>query len=175
MKYLIFVIMILTFISCGKTQKSGSDLKPGQNDPKNEQPTDQKKELKGLKPNQTVIDAGDNMTQVFGYGYKQWTPSDDDIAAAEKLLNYCFDMEKSGTVDHFLDRKLEQYNRQFVGAINSKGEKIIWINCLILAGDNFKNWKTDIIMVNDGGNAFFNVRVNLITNTYYDLMINGKP
>ena len=30
-------------------------------------------------------------------------------------------------------------------------------------------------MVNDGGNAFFNVRVNLTTNTYYDLMINGKP
>ena len=69
-------------------------------------------------------------------------PSDDDIEVAEKLLSDCFSTEQRGTVDRFLDRKLEQYNRQFVGAINSKGEKIIWINCLILAGDNFKNWKT---------------------------------
>ena len=29
-------------------------------------------------------------------------------------------------------------------------------------------------MVDDGGNCFFNVKVNLNTGQYYDLMVNGN-
>ncbi|HMT10960.1 MAG TPA: hypothetical protein PKA39_04990, partial [Ignavibacteria bacterium] len=67
------------------------------------------------------------------------------------------------------------YNRQFLGGITESGEKIIWINCLCKReSEVLKNWKTDLIIVADGGNCFFNVKVNVNRQVYYDLMINGN-
>ncbi len=64
------------------------------------------------------------------------------------------------------------YYRQYVPVINKKGEKEVWINffCSIMKD----NWKTDLVMVHDGGNCFFNIKVNLTKKEYSDLRINGS-
>jgi hypothetical protein len=71
---------------------------------------------------------------------------------------------------------LDQYKRQYVPIINSKGEKEVWINffCNDLHENYFGDldWKTDLIQVEDGGNCFFNIKINLTTKTYYQLEIN---
>ena len=68
--------------------------------------------------------------------------------------------------------KTERYKRQYVPAINSNGQKEVWINFFCEDWNN-SNWKSEIVFVLDGGNCFFNLKVNLETLTYSELFING--
>lgn len=130
----------------------------------------------GLNDKQAVLPAVERMEWAFGRNYKTFTPTLDDIKAAESILLLCFNKEVSGTVNPFKGRKLEDYYRQFVCGVKENGDKIIYINCFCYVIDEyFKNWKTNLIMVDDGGNCFFNVKANLTKNEYYELMVNGLP
>ncbi|KSA14159.1 hypothetical protein [Maribacter dokdonensis] len=68
--------------------------------------------------------------------------------------------------------KLDGFKRQYVPVINDKGQKEVWINFFC---DDFgiEYWKTDLVQVDDGGNCFFNLKINLETKEYYELSING--
>ena len=65
-----------------------------------------------------------------------------------------------------------RYYRQYVPVINDKGEKEIWIN--FFCSTMGYNWKTNLILVEDGGNCFFNIKINLTKKEYSDLRINGS-
>ena len=66
---------------------------------------------------------------------------------------------------------LSSYKHQLIAVVNDKGEKVIWVNCFC---DDYKiNWHRHIVKVYDGGNCFFNVKINLTRQTWYDLMVNG--
>jgi len=68
--------------------------------------------------------------------------------------------------------KTKGFKRQYIPVINSEGEKEIWINFFC---DDWgsENWKSEIMIVHDGGNCYFNLKVNLETKTYSELSING--
>ena len=66
---------------------------------------------------------------------------------------------------------LDRYRRQYYATTNKKGEKEVWVNCFC---DNWgKNWRKELIFVLDGGNCYFNLKINLTSGKYYDLMVNG--
>ncbi|WP_040252081.1 hypothetical protein [Psychroserpens mesophilus] len=69
--------------------------------------------------------------------------------------------------------KLEGYKRQYVPIINKNGQKIVWINFLC---DDFgtDDWKNQLFEVEDGGNCYYNVKINLNRKEYYELGINGS-
>ena len=110
-----------------------------------------------------------------------------DLSEIEKLLTDCinkYNMEQEkkfnaiskehpNTFDEnnfVID--LKHYKRQYIAFINEKGEKEVFINCF--CRDWGKNWKKEIIMVKDGGNCYFNLKINLTTKTQYDLQVNGE-
>ena len=63
---------------------------------------------------------------------------------------------------------------QFVGGELEGGDKVLWVNCFCMAESVvLKKWKTDIVYVADGGNCFFNVKINLKSKQYYGLIVNG--
>ncbi|MEO8513466.1 MAG: hypothetical protein ABI543_07905 [Ignavibacteria bacterium] len=169
-------LFIFSFVcSSGTTKNAGDDPKK-ENKPGDTKPTDNKKQLNGLNDKQTIIPATEKMEWAFGRNYKPFTPTLEDIQAAEDILRACYKKEVTGTVNPFFGRKLEDYHRQFVGGEKENGEKIIYINCFCYVNiEYFKTWKTDLIMVDDGGNCFFNVKANLDKNEYYELMVNGLP
>ena len=78
--------------------------------------------------------------------------------------------------DKFPDKQfptdLTEYYRQYVPAINQDGEKVVWIN-FFCGKPETKTWKTNIISVRDGGNCYFNLKVNLSKKKYYDYRVNG--
>ena len=128
-----------------------------------------------LSANNTIIDAGAGMDAEFGKGYKSWTPEEKDIAAAEKILAFAFEDQKRPTINRLLNRKPDDYCKQFVGATDANGDKVIWLNCFCRDQESqFKNWKNNIISVKDGGNCFFNILLNISKNTYTNLMVNGN-
>ena len=169
----IFLISLFLFsfvCSTGDNKTVVTDPKKD-NTPEN---TDNKQTNFDLKPNQTIIPAAEKMEWAFGRNYKQYNPTMDDIQTAEEVLKACFTKEASGTENPFFGRKYEDYTMQFVGGELEGGDKIIWVNCFCMAESVIlKKWKTDIIMVADGGNCFFNVKINLKNKEYYGLMVNG--
>lgn len=70
-------------------------------------------------------------------------------------------------------KKLCKYRRQYFGFINAKGEKIIWINLFWNKEFNDKS-KYELIGVNDGCSYYWNIEVNITTNSLSNLQVNGK-
>lgn len=91
----------------------------------------------------------------------------------EKLYNDLMQKHPENTLDKedYLIN-LKNYKRQYVVVMNDYGEKVVWINCF--CGDFDFNWKKTVIIVMDGGNCFFNLRINLTKGEYYLLMVNGQ-
>lgn len=73
-------------------------------------------------------------------------------------------------INHFtID--LGRYKRQYYATTNEKGEKEIWVNCFCNTWD--KNWKENLIFIFDGGNCYFNLKINLTTGMFWDVIVNG--
>ncbi len=93
----------------------------------------------------------------------------------QKLLTYYPSMEDNEE-GYILEYK--EYYRQFIPYINERGEKVVHVNCFCdvsnMNGEvSGLNWRTDLIQVNDGGNCFFTLVVNLTLKTFAHLMVNG--
>lgn len=70
-----------------------------------------------------------------------------------------------------IDTKNRNYRKQLIVVKNKNGEKEVWVNCFCRV-DNDK-WKTRMFGVEDGGNCYFNFKINLSTKKYYDLGVNS--
>jgi len=71
------------------------------------------------------------------------------------------------TIDHS-----EKYYKQFIAVTNPKGEKIVQVNCFCdKRGMNY--WKKSWVMVSDGGACFFQLEINLTTNSVIGFWVNG--
>jgi hypothetical protein len=65
---------------------------------------------------------------------------------------------------------LKNYQRQYVAVKNEKGEKEVWVNCFCGSGPIPRKYP---VLVCDGGNCFFNLKINLTTRKYYEFIVNG--
>ena len=72
-------------------------------------------------------------------------------------------------ISHFIIRS-DEYRRQYVAVINSEGEKEVWVNCFC---SDDKNWKTAKVDVDDGGNCYFNFKINIQHGKLYEFRVNG--
>lgn len=122
--------------------------------------------------------------------FKDSKPTDltsDDLQKTETILKNCiksynteqekrYDLIKDKNPTYKVDKKrfiidLGRYKRQYEAVINSKGEKEVWVNCFCRTYNS--NWKSEQVVVEDGGNCYFNLKINLTTGQYYELMVNG--
>lgn len=125
------------------------------------------------------------------WAFNDCSPADltnDDLIQIEKLLRECVDNYNPEQEKQFNEIKskypgykfykkhfiidLERYRRQYIAVTNKEGEKEVWINCF--CDKEIDYWKTDIVFVFDGGNCFFNLKVNLTKGEYYELLVNGE-
>jgi hypothetical protein len=68
-------------------------------------------------------------------------------------------------------RKPEKYYKQLIPAVNSKGEKEVWIacHCSVIKG----YWDKHIGVVNDGGTCEFTLKINLTKGTILTFNVAG--
>jgi hypothetical protein len=108
----------------------------------------------------------------------RYTPTSKDVEIAEQLLREQLSglnkshANQSGSCP-IIDKKLQKYKRQYVGFINEKGEKILWINC-IWSKELESQLSLDIISVKDGCSYYWSIKVNITTAKAYELDINGS-
>ena len=123
--------------------------------------------------------------------FKDCKPVDltnDDLIQIDKLLRECINNYNPEQERQFSEIKakypghkfykehfvidLKLYRRQYIAALNKVGEKEVWINCFCDKDEAY--WKTETVEVLDGGNCFFNLKVNLKKGEYYELIVNGE-
>ena len=149
MRYLVMVLFLFSIVSC-------------------------KSQHNNLSSDQAVISPESKMDWVFGKNYKSYDPTDADIEAAEKIMRQGFEDQKKETRNNIGGKSPDDYNRQFVGAIDENGDKLIYVNCFCKKEiEYFKDWKDKIIHVADGGSCFFHATINLTKNKYTNFSING--
>jgi hypothetical protein len=71
---------------------------------------------------------------------------------------------------------LKEYKKQYLAVINARGEKEVWANYFCKAIEKrieFVDWKKIPVKVIDGGNCFFNVKLNLARRKAYDFTVNS--
>jgi hypothetical protein len=90
-----------------------------------------------------------------------------EIKEIESLSNAAIKEYNRTTKWGLIDK---DYKVQLIAIINDKGEKQVWVNCFCGA---MSGWRKSIVYVMDGGNCFFNLRINLTKGEYYDLAVNG--
>ena len=139
--------------------------------------TDQKIEI--------LLDSDYNKWLEKNYGFKTWTPSNKDLNIVQEILDESIDNNEFDFLEKPTKQKVEKYYRQYIPYINENGERIIEINafCEILENPpNPKNginkwtkmnWKKEYVMVEDGGDCYWRIIINLDTKQYKDLMVNG--
>lgn len=109
------------------------------------------------------------------YDFKNARPAalgKDEIGEVESLLKKAVDEYNARQKSKDQIINLAEYKRQFVPFVNEKGEKEIWVNCF--CSENFDDWRTRVVAVEDGGKCFFNLRVNLTAKKYGNLNVNGE-
>jgi hypothetical protein len=79
--------------------------------------------------------------------------------------------DNQGTETGF-ELETKRVKRQYEPVMNKNGQKEVYINFLCTDWECEK-WKSAIILVNDGGNSYFNLKMNLETKTYSELTIIG--
>lgn len=167
-------ILVIGLTGCGQTNTSG--------------------EKQDQQPDSISIDTSViavlTLDTNYYWVFKDKKPTDltrDDLVKIESVLNTCINDYNPSQEQRFIeinekypeykrDKKhfvidLSRYKRQYVAALNSKGEKEVWLNCFCKAGD--KDWRKDLIIVKDGGNCYFSLKINLTSGQYFELRVNG--
>lgn len=87
-----------------------------------------------------------------------------DLIKLDSLITACIDQNSK-----LISRKPTQYYKQCIAVVDSNGEKIVWIN---LTCSN-QYYKYGIDEVNDGGDCFATLKINLTKLKFYELWVNG--
>jgi uncharacterized protein YceK len=101
-----------------------------------------------------------------------WTPTEDDVLTLEeKLPAYLQSKLKPEHYAYGVWDKLPDYKRQYVGFVID-GNKAIYASYFCDAYDS-DAWKTQLLMVMDGGECFFQIIYDVEKQTFRQLAING--
>lgn len=98
------------------------------------------------------------------------TLSYDDFYEVEQILEVAIKDYNSG-LDDEEKLYLQQYKRQYVPVINKSGQKEVYIN--FFCDDPPEYWKDDLMIVEDGGKCYFQIKINISEMKYYDFHVNG--
>jgi hypothetical protein len=109
-------------------------------------------------------------SSILGINAKSATLSNEDVVKIESLIKEkALIYNKMHTYKPITEP--EKYYKQFIAVIDSKGDKIVWVECFCEAFGN--DWKKELQDVDDGGSCFFRLKINLTTNKVIAFSTNG--
>jgi hypothetical protein len=125
------------------------------------------------------------MYYIFPGALKNTILTDKELISVRDLLEKCIEENNAQQLkryealrksepqarmqDFIID--LRKYKIQIVCVVAPNGKKVAWLNGLCGAFE--RDWTKEILEVEDGGNCFFNLKIDLTNNRYYDFFVNG--
>jgi hypothetical protein len=136
---------------------------------------------------------------IFPYNHRSCRISNYDIKECERLMAlfiHFYNTNESIRKNHFIGGgrgawwwiSLDAYERHYTAAVNNRGEKVVYINCFVDFGDeysgrrgllnkifgNARPWdEAGGSPVDDGGNSYFRIKINLDTGRVIGYEENG--
>lgn len=117
---------------------------------------------------------------IFGvsiWGGKSFMPTPDEIYEAERIFQNCLKTKQADTNGMITDARsikaTSRYYRQYFGYTLPNGQKIIRLNCFLKEVQKDFRWKIQELSVCDGGNAYFQVNINISTKNCFTFSVNG--
>lgn len=96
-----------------------------------------------------------------------------DLILVDVLINNCLaEYNKGRDTSSYQYLEISIYKRQYVPYIRN-GQKYVWVNFFCEDVTHFPYWRKKPVHVFDGGKCFFHVTINLSTEKYFSLYING--
>jgi hypothetical protein len=125
-----------------------------------------------------IFDSGHLVFKSIEHQQSRYTPTAMDIEKAEKLLKEKLKKVNTSRINQLdgcpvIDQKLKKYCRQYVGFIDDKGQKVIWIN-LFWNKQLKKQAAKEIVNVQDGCSYYWSIEINIDTGDLYNLYVNGN-
>ena len=107
---------------------------------------------------------------------ERFTPTIDEINQAENILKLDFKKSNKNTEGRFISRNLNDYKRQYLGFINSTGDKMLHISFYLNKNRKNQNdelWQEGYMFIFDGGTSYWIAIINLKTKKVEKIAING--
>ena len=95
-----------------------------------------------------------------------------EIDQVDALVRECIDqyMKDRDRKDPYAVAR-KGYDLQLVAVRNEQGEIVVWVNALCRRSHD--DWRSRILVVMDGGNCYYQLKVNLTKKTFFDFGVNG--
>lgn len=136
--------------------------------------------------NAYLIRNKNSIGEVFKYNFKtneidksleRFTPTIEEINQAELILNKDFlNKIKSEIEGKFIRKNLNDYKRQYLGYIDSNGDKIVFISFFLdrsIKKQDDQFWKEEYRIIFDGGASFWVAEINLKASKVKNIFVNG--
>lgn len=143
--------------------------------------SEQKKTIDSHDTKMAILNNSEYIEWLFGQEYKLWQPNNSDINEIDVILEKAIENEAFKSLQIKTLKELKNRYRQYVCYLNNEGNKIVYINsfCKIpILYENGKEkqlkWRSEMVDIADGGNCYWNMKINLTSKTYFDVIINGK-
>lgn len=105
---------------------------------------------------------------------ENFSPTIEQIGIAKKLSKNHIDSLEQNRDGKILKFNHTDYYRQYVGFIDDKGNKVIFINAVCKAYVQKDDLKKRWIFVFDGGSCFYQIKVDLTNKKCLDFSVNGE-
>ncbi len=111
----------------------------------------------------------------------QWIPNYGDYRLAESILEQAINDYKEYGLNNQISKK---YYRQYSFYMDLKGDSIVYINafCQILRVPTDSSgigimkptdWHKNFLIVDDGGDCYWSIKINLTKRRYFNFIVNG--
>lgn len=116
-------------------------------------------------------------TNEIDKSFNRFTPTIIEVNQAELILNKEFLNKIKREIDgKFIRKNLNNYKRQYLGYIDSNGDKIIFISFFLdknIKKQDDQFWREEYRIMFDGGASFWVAEINLKTNKVKNIFVNG--
>jgi hypothetical protein len=132
----------------------------------------------------TFIKDTNETNHITGGQHSFWIPTQNQLIEIDSMVIKAIRNKNTVHYKHLKPGNLKDYYRQYVCYIASNGDSLIYINALWKIGleppseNNITkserwDWQHYMIYVKDGGDSFWNLRINFSKKKYLELNING--
>ena len=161
---MLFLILTLPFIVY--SQESHKSLKSSGF-------IDKRDELHYDTSKTTIILLSNKNRWAFDTSYKQGFLTQAELNCVDSILisgitNYNNKRDRNRYPE--IDLTNFNYRKQLIGLMNLRGGKEIYVSCFCRKDDD--RWKTEYFCTYDGGNCYFNFKINVAEKQYFDLQVN---
>ena len=100
------------------------------------------------------------------------TMSSSDFLIVDEVLNKAIANDEFFFLKSKKLSSLKKYYRQYMVYIDENNQKYVYINAMCNLPE-FMDWKKKFLHVSDGGECYWNIKINISKKSYESLIVNG--